>query len=103
MVQNILGNGIDIPLLGLREASREVEGDLHELFTDECYKIFNCFLLSTSQVNFFLTLYKSLNVRLHRNAQNKREIKFIAQNPFLHLLSNFIAHTQFIFNCTRVN
>ena len=73
MVQNILGNGIDIPLLGLREASREVEGDFHELFTDECYKIANCFLLSTSQVNCFSTLYKSLNVRLHKNAQNKGE------------------------------
>ncbi|KAL9891816.1 choline acetyltransferase isoform 2-T2 [Glossina fuscipes fuscipes] len=50
MVQNILGNGIDIPLLGLREASREVTGQLHELFTDESYKISQCFLLSTSQV-----------------------------------------------------
>ncbi|KAG5671591.1 hypothetical protein PVAND_001784 [Polypedilum vanderplanki] len=50
MVQNILGNGIDIPLLGLREASREIDGELHELFTDESYKIANCFLLSTSQV-----------------------------------------------------
>uniref|UniRef100_A0A182TWU8 Choline O-acetyltransferase n=1 Tax=Anopheles melas TaxID=34690 RepID=A0A182TWU8_9DIPT len=50
MVQNILGYGIDIHLLGLREACREREGILHELFTDECYKIANCFLLSTSQV-----------------------------------------------------
>lgn len=50
MVNNILGYGVDIPILGLREACREVEGDLHELFTDESYKIANCFLLSTSQV-----------------------------------------------------
>lgn len=50
MVKNILGNGIDIPLLGLREASRELNGTLHELFTDESYAISNCFLLSTSQV-----------------------------------------------------
>ncbi|KAL7729123.1 hypothetical protein ACLKA6_009594 [Drosophila palustris] len=50
MVKNILGNGIDIPLLGLREACLEVTGDLHELFTDESYKISQCFLLSTSQV-----------------------------------------------------
>ncbi|XP_053671226.1 choline O-acetyltransferase [Anopheles nili] len=50
MVQNILGYGIDIHLLGLREACREQEGTLHDLFTDECYKIANCFLLSTSQV-----------------------------------------------------
>jgi len=51
MVKNILGNGIDIPLLGLREACLEVTGDLHELFTDESYKISQCFLLSTSQVS----------------------------------------------------
>uniref|UniRef100_A0A182F6G1 Choline O-acetyltransferase n=1 Tax=Anopheles albimanus TaxID=7167 RepID=A0A182F6G1_ANOAL len=50
MVQNILGYGIDIHLLGLREACCEREGTLHDLFTDECYKIANCFLLSTSQV-----------------------------------------------------
>ncbi|KAH8382699.1 hypothetical protein KR009_004867, partial [Drosophila setifemur] len=50
MVKNILGNGIDIPLLGLREASVEVTGELAELFTDESYKISQCFLLSTSQV-----------------------------------------------------
>ncbi|KAH8359409.1 hypothetical protein KR093_006523, partial [Drosophila rubida] len=50
MVKNILGNGIDIPLLGLREACLEVTGELHELFTDDSYKISQCFLLSTSQV-----------------------------------------------------
>lgn len=49
MVQNILGYGIDIHLLGLREACRE-RGPMHELFTDESFKIANCFLLSTSQV-----------------------------------------------------
>ncbi|XP_034127226.1 choline O-acetyltransferase [Drosophila guanche] len=50
MVKNILGSGIDIPLLGLREASVEVTGEMAELFTDESYKISQCFLLSTSQV-----------------------------------------------------
>lgn len=50
MVKNILGNGIDIPLLGLREASIEVTGEMHELFKDESYIISQCFLLSTSQV-----------------------------------------------------
>lgn len=55
MVQNILGNGIDIPLLGLREASREVDSEYHEMFTDESYKIAQCFLLSTSQVKSFST------------------------------------------------
>jgi hypothetical protein len=68
MVKNILGNGIDIPLLGLREASREVEGELHELFTDECYKIANCFLLSTSQVMKFKYVEFML---CEKNAQNK--------------------------------
>lgn len=56
MVKNILGNGIDIPLLGLREASIEVTGEMHELFTDESYNISQCFLLSTSQVSLALRL-----------------------------------------------
>lgn len=55
MVKNILGRGVDIPLLGWREASKEVEGHTHELFTDESYKIANCFLLSTSQVLHLMT------------------------------------------------
>lgn len=51
MVQNILGQGIDIHILGLREACLEESGELCELFTDDSYKISNCFLLSTSQVS----------------------------------------------------
>lgn len=51
MVQNIMGQGIDIHLLGLREACKDRGGPLHDLFTDESYEIANCFLLSTSQVN----------------------------------------------------
>ncbi|XP_063703911.1 choline O-acetyltransferase-like isoform X1 [Culicoides brevitarsis] len=50
MIKNIMGRGVDIPLLGYREASKELEGRVHEMFTDESYKIANCFLLSTSQV-----------------------------------------------------
>ncbi|KAG4067145.1 hypothetical protein HA402_000136 [Bradysia odoriphaga] len=50
MVQNILGHGLDIPLLGLREACKDKGEPMHELFTDESYKISQCFLLSTSQV-----------------------------------------------------
>lgn len=51
MVMNILGHGVDIPLLGLREACKELNnGELCELFTDESYPISQCFLLSTSQV-----------------------------------------------------
>lgn len=51
MVMNILGHGVDIPLLGLREACKELnDGELCELFTDESYAISQCFLMSTSQV-----------------------------------------------------
>lgn len=54
MVDNILGQGIDIHLLGLREAAKETSPTaatpLPELFTDASYRIANRFLLSTSQV-----------------------------------------------------
>ncbi|XP_054258688.1 choline O-acetyltransferase-like isoform X1 [Macrosteles quadrilineatus] len=49
MVANILGQGIDIHLLGLREQGKEMGLQL-ELFSDEAYKIANHFALSTSQV-----------------------------------------------------
>lgn len=76
MVKNILGNGIDIPLLGLREASREIYGDVHELFKDESYAIANCFLLSTSQVGGLIITYLQHNF-LHK---------------LLHILETFFAH-----------
>nr|XP_008201281.1 PREDICTED: choline O-acetyltransferase [Tribolium castaneum] len=54
MVDNILGQGIDIHLLGLREAARETSPTaahpLPDIFTDYTYKLANKFLLSTSQV-----------------------------------------------------
>ncbi|XP_023310152.1 choline O-acetyltransferase [Anoplophora glabripennis] len=54
MVENILGQGIDIHLLGLREAARETSPTaavpLPEIFTHPSYRIANRFLLSTSQV-----------------------------------------------------
>ncbi|XP_053945907.1 choline O-acetyltransferase [Anastrepha ludens] len=51
MIQNILGHGIDIPLLGLRESSKVFNnGQVHELFNHETFKTANIFLLSTSQV-----------------------------------------------------
>lgn len=54
MVDNILGQGIDIHLLGLREAARETSPlaslPLPEIFTDGTYRLANKFLLSTSQV-----------------------------------------------------
>lgn len=37
-------------MLGYREASREVLGEVHEIFNDESFSISQCFLLSTSQV-----------------------------------------------------
>lgn len=50
MVANILGQGIDIHLLGLRQQAKELNVEV-ELFTDEAYKIANHFALSTSQVH----------------------------------------------------
>lgn len=50
MVANILGQGIDIHLLGLREQAKEM-GLQVELFSDDSYTIANHFALSTSQVN----------------------------------------------------
>lgn len=54
MIENILGQGIDIHLLGLREAAKDTSPTaahpLPELFTDESYRLANKFLLSTSQV-----------------------------------------------------
>lgn len=60
MVDNIMGQGIDIHLLGLREAARETAptaaSPLPELFNDELYKDSNLFPLSTSQVCRFKKL-----------------------------------------------
>ncbi|XP_060527166.1 choline O-acetyltransferase-like isoform X1 [Cylas formicarius] len=54
MVDNILGQGIDIHLLGLREAAKDTSptaaSPLPEIFTDPSYRLANRFLLSTSQV-----------------------------------------------------
>nr|CAH7750018.1 unnamed protein product [Callosobruchus chinensis] len=53
MVDNILGLGIDVHLLGLREAARETSptaaSPLPEIFLDNSYRLANKFLLSTSQ------------------------------------------------------
>lgn len=54
MVDNILGQGIDIHLLGLREAAKETSPTaatpLPEIFRDPSYRLANKFLLTTSQV-----------------------------------------------------
>ncbi|RZF48599.1 hypothetical protein LSTR_LSTR009308 [Laodelphax striatellus] len=49
MVENILGDGIDVHLLGLREQSKLLDQPM-DLFKDESYRIANHFALSTSQV-----------------------------------------------------
>ncbi|XP_023716544.1 choline O-acetyltransferase isoform X2 [Cryptotermes secundus] len=50
MVENILGQGIDIHLLGLRELAKDLGEPLPDIFQDEVYKTANHFALSTSQV-----------------------------------------------------
>ncbi|KAF6207655.1 hypothetical protein GE061_016102 [Apolygus lucorum] len=49
MVDNIMGQGIDVHLLGLREQSRLMDAPM-TLFNDESYRKINHFSLSTSQV-----------------------------------------------------
>lgn len=59
-MDNITGQGIDIHLLGLREAAKETAPTaaekLPDIFTDESYKIANEFLLSTSQVRVTIVI-----------------------------------------------
>ncbi|KAL7648792.1 UNVERIFIED_CONTAM: hypothetical protein RMT77_000699 [Armadillidium vulgare] len=50
MINNILGNGIDIHLLGLREMAKEREMETPKIFEHESYAESNHFRLSTSQV-----------------------------------------------------
>jgi choline O-acetyltransferase len=50
MVDNILGQGIDIHLLGLRQAAKEHLHSEPEIFSDEAFAKMNHFALSTSQV-----------------------------------------------------
>lgn len=52
MIDNITGMGIDVHLLGLRQAARE-NAITCPLFEDDSYRIANHFALSTSQVNVF--------------------------------------------------
>jgi choline O-acetyltransferase len=50
MVENILGEGIDIHLMGLKQQALEMGMELPKLFEDEAFQIANHFALSTSQV-----------------------------------------------------
>lgn len=99
--QNVLGNGIDIPLLGYREASREVLGEVHELFNDESYGISQCFLLSTSQVTdkicdksvlVIAQINKFNKFALNVNAQKHRKLFLLIKLPCMNHI--------FTLNCT---
>ncbi|KAK6633861.1 hypothetical protein RUM44_004468 [Polyplax serrata] len=57
MLDNILGNGIDVHLLGIREMAMETTGEVLELFKDESFGIANHFSLSTSQLATKLDLF----------------------------------------------
>lgn len=51
MIKNILGQGIDIHLLGLRQLARQSGcPEATAVFDDPSYQIINHFALSTSQV-----------------------------------------------------
>lgn len=50
MIDNILGMGIDVHLLGLRQAARE-NAIACPIFEDDSFRIANHFALSTSQVS----------------------------------------------------
>ena len=52
MKENISGEGLDIPMLGIREALKLLDKDLPKVFTDDVYSSCNLFQLSTSQVKF---------------------------------------------------
>ena len=56
MVDNILGEGIDIHLLGLRQQAVECSMDVPGIFLDETFKVANHFALSTSQVMLHFTV-----------------------------------------------
>ena len=60
MVKNILGQGIDIHLLGLRELARENKcPQALQLFDDPSYMRIQHFALSTSQVRTLINNYIS--------------------------------------------
>lgn len=50
MIDNIMGEGIDIHLLGLRMQAQEMGIETPKLFQDESFNIANHFALSTSQL-----------------------------------------------------
>ena len=49
MVENITGFGMDIPMLGIREATRALRAEPVAIFADGVYAASNLFQISTSQ------------------------------------------------------
>lgn len=113
MVDNILGQGVDIHLLGLREAAKDTSptaaSPLPELFTDETYKIANSFILSTSQVrsmvgtfcvydHFFCPKGGNNDGYLHglRSGRSRRVRLFVQSEKRLHhLLHSVVCFVRF--------
>jgi len=62
MIDNILGMGIDVHLLGLKQAARE-NAIPCPIFEDDSFRIANHFALSTSQVNYFIFFYLLVTFR----------------------------------------
>ncbi|VEN58242.1 unnamed protein product [Callosobruchus maculatus] len=89
MVDNILGLGIDIHLLGLREAARETSptaaSPLPDIFLDPSYRLANKFLLSTSQVRAISAPKPQLRVTGVNRGYSSEEFveELLNQNPAL--------------------
>jgi len=63
MVENIMGEGLDVHMLGLRQQAMESEEmEVPLLFQDETYKIANHFALSTSQVKMYIIVVSSIKI-----------------------------------------
>ena len=56
MVENITGFGMDIPMLGIREATRALRAEPVALFADGVYTTSNLFQISTSQARIIRNL-----------------------------------------------
>lgn len=95
MVNNILGQGIDIHLLGLRELSREHHcPDGIAVFDDPSYKDINHFSLSTSQVRDNLgDSWRQENRLRDWFLRNSRDPSFLSlkkkRSPPIHLIHSW--------------
>lgn len=61
MIDNILGMGIDVHILGLKQAARE-NAMACPIFEDDSFRIANQFALSTSQVIHFTFLKRIIGL-----------------------------------------